>query len=78
MAPPADAAEEVNSNRKPAIIFDKFDPHVEDFDCYQDRLEQYLIVSGINEEADKVATLISVVGAKCYRQLKRLSSANEA
>ena len=74
VAPPADAAEEVNSNRKSAIIFDKFDSNVEDFECYQDRLEQYLIVSGINEEADKVAMLISVVGTKCYRQLKDLAA----
>ena len=77
MAPPADAAEEVNLNsnsRKPAILFDKFDPDVEDFECYQDRLEQYLFVSGIKEEEDRVATLISVVGAKCYRQLKDLTA----
>ena len=76
MAPPANAAEEVNlnSNRKPAILFDKFDPDVEDFECYQDRLEQYLFVSEINEEEDRIATLISVVGTKCYRQLKDLAA----
>ncbi|XP_072020487.1 uncharacterized protein [Amphiura filiformis] len=67
MAPP-------DTTRNPAIMFDKFDPDVEDFECYQDRLEQYWLVAGIDKEADRVATLISVIGAKYNRQLRDMSA----
>jgi len=39
-----------SSGRKPPIIFDKFDPDEEEFEYYKDRLEQYLLVSGIDRK----------------------------
>ncbi len=61
---------ETPSSKTGTVIFENFNPDDEDFECYQDRFEQFLLVSGVTEEKDMVASLIASIGGKCYRQLR--------
>ena len=52
--------------------FDLFDPDVEQWDDYEDRLQQYFIANDITQDRKKVAILITVVGSKTYALLRNL------
>ena len=49
----------------------QFEEAVEDWQSYQERLEQFIIANSIGEDK-KVATLLTLVGPKAYKLLKNL------
>lgn len=49
----------------------EFDPEVETFENYTERLEHFLKVNSIKED-DKVSYFISIMGPKLYTTLKNL------
>ena len=51
---------------------ESFDPQVDDWVLYTERLEQYFVANGINEDKKKVATLLTVIGGKAYGLLRNL------
>ena len=44
----------------------------EDFQCYLDRLEQFMVVKDITEDGKKTAVFLSVIGSSVYGLLKNL------
>ena len=50
---------------------EQFDPSVEEWETYEERLEQFFIVNDLEAEK-KVPALLSLIGAKTYALLKNL------
>lgn len=48
---------------------DKFDPTLEDFDLYEDRLQTHFEMLGIDEDRPRVLQLLSLVGSEIYGNL---------
>ncbi len=49
-----------------------FQPGVQDWEQYTERLEQYFVANGIADDAKKLAVFLTVVGAKTYALLSDL------
>jgi len=49
-----------------------FDPQVDDWVLYTERLEQFFVANGITDDAKKVAVLLTVIGGKAYALLRNL------
>lgn len=43
-----------------------FQPGVDDWEQYEERLQQYFVANGINDEDKKWAILLTVVGSMTY------------
>lgn len=50
---------------------DEFQVGKDDFDCYMDQMEQYLIVNAIAEEK-QIAVFLTAIGGSVYKLLKHL------
>ncbi len=55
-----------------SLNFGVFNSNEEDFQSYAERMEQYFVVANINQEKERVATMISMMGSKSYAKLKDL------
>ena len=53
-------------------IADTFDPEVEQYESYRERIDQYFIANDITDDKKKVAVILSVMGAKEYGLLKSI------
>ena len=51
---------------------DSFDPEVEQYESYRERMDQYFIANDVTDDKKKVAVILSVMGAKEYGLLKSL------
>ena len=51
---------------------EQFDPQVDDWVLYTERLEQFFVANGITDDAKKVAVLLTVIGGKAYALLRNL------
>ncbi|KAJ8022246.1 hypothetical protein HOLleu_37087 [Holothuria leucospilota] len=55
-----------------SLKLEPYNPLEEQWESYQERLEQYFIVQEVTEEKKKTATLLAAVGVKTYALLKDL------
>lgn len=49
-----------------------YDPDLETYDMYRERLEHYFLANDISQERKKISIMMSVMGAKQYARLKSL------
>lgn len=49
-----------------------FQPGVDDWDQYTERLEQYFIANGVDTDPKKLAVFLTLIGAKTYALLSGL------
>ena len=56
---------------------DIFNPEVEDWVTYSERLEHYFIANDIEENEKRRAILLSAVGAKSYQLIRNLVRPNK-
>ncbi|PAA81343.1 hypothetical protein BOX15_Mlig024196g4 [Macrostomum lignano] len=68
-------AEEENITMATSVKIGEFDvAKPEQWEAYEERLEQFLVVNKVTEEAHKRANLITVIGNDCYQLLRNLLS----
>lgn len=64
----------VTVKQSPVVNIEKFDPKVDRWNVYRDRLENFFTVMRVTEDREKSATLLSCVGASAYKVVHDMCS----